>query len=150
MPQGEVSTKRIGDILIEKGFLKQDQLAKALEVQKQSGSRLGQTLLFMGIITEDQLADCLAQQLGIPYIAIRHHQVQESLLKLVPHDVAKRFRILPLDRIGNILTVAISDGMAPEEKEELEKLTSCKIKYFFVTASDFKTAYAGYYPGQAP
>lgn len=149
MSKVETSHKRVGEILIEKGFLKRDQLDKALEIQRESSSqRLGQTLIRLGIITEDQLAECLAQQLGIPYIAMRSHQISDVALKLICKDMARRYGILPMDRIGNILTVAIYDELSAEEITELEKTTGCKLKLFFTTFSDFKASYTTFYPGE--
>lgn len=149
MPKPEVSHKRVGEILIDKGFLRQEQLEKALQVQRESsGLRLGQTLIRLGLITEDQLAECLAQQLGVPYISIRAHQISDTVLASVPKDVSKKYGILPLDRIGNILTVAIYDELSREDILELEKAIGCRLKFFFVTFSDFKAAYTTYYPGE--
>ena len=149
MPKQEVSHKRVGEILVDKGFLKTEQLEKALAVQRESsGLRLGQTLIRLGLVTEDQLAECLAQQLAVPYISIRSHQVSDAALTLVPKDLAKRYGVLPLDRIGNILTMAIYDDLSHEDIAELEKTTGCRLKFFFVTFSDFKAAYTTYYPGE--
>ena len=149
MSKVDVSHKRVGEILIEKGFLKPDQLDKALQVQRESsGLRLGQALMRLGLVTEDQLAECLAQQLGIPYILIRSHQISEAALALIPKNIAGRYSVLPLDRIGNILTVAIYDELSQEDIEDLEKMTGCRLKFFFTTFSDFKAAYTAYYPGE--
>jgi type IV pilus assembly protein PilB len=147
--QGDsISTKRLGEILIEKGFLQKEQLEKALEVQKQSNNRLGQTLIFLGLITEEQLADCLAQQLGIPYISMRTQSVDQDALSHIPADIAKRYRILPFDRMGTILTIAISDVLSDGDITEIEKAAGCKVKFFFITVSDFKTVFEEYYPGE--
>ena len=149
MPKSDISHRRVGEILIEKGFLKPDQLEKALQVQRESSDlRLGQTLMRLGLITEDQLAECLAVQLGIPYILLRSHQVSEAALRLVSKDLARRYGVLPLDRIGNILTVAIFDELMQEDITNLEKTTGCRLKFFFTTFSDFKAAYTAYYPGE--
>lgn len=149
MSRMDMLHRRVGEILVEKGFLKPDQLDRALLVQRESsGLRLGQALMRLGLVTEDQLAECLAQQLGIPYILIRSHQVSEVALALIPKSLAGRYGILPLDRIGNILTVAIYDELSQEDVADLEETTGCRLKFFFTTFSDFKAAYTAYYPGE--
>ena len=148
--KGDISHKKVGEILIEKGFLKPEQLEEALKAQHESpGMPLGQTLIRRGWITEDQLAECLAQQRSIPYITIRAHQVSAAVLALISKDISKRYGILPVDRIGNILTVAIYDELSQEEIALLEKTVGCRLKFFFVTLSDFKAAYTALYPGEA-
>ncbi len=137
MAQAHVSRKKLGDILVQKGIITQDQLTKALETQKKNPNRLGKILIDAGLMTEELLSECLAQQLAIPHISIRFYQTDEKVLDLVPKAIAERLRVIPLDHIGKILTVAISDTISNEEMEELEKATGCRLKFFFISPSDF-------------
>ena len=141
MAQTPVTHKKLGEILVEKGIITPEQLAKALETQKKSPNRLGKILIDAGHITEEVLGECLAQQLAIPHISIRFYQIDEHVLDLIPKALVERMRVIPLDHIGKILTVAISDTISPEEIGELEKVTGCRLKFFFVTLSDFEYGY---------
>ncbi len=137
MPQEKVVRKKLGEIVLEKGLVTQEQIKKALDAQTANNKRLGQILMEFGYLTEDQLSECLALQLGIPHIGIRFYTVEEAILELVSADLVKKYRFLPLDKIGTNLAIAISDELADAEVEEIEKSTGCHLKYYFITPSDF-------------
>ncbi len=149
MSKANISNKKLGDILREKGWVTADQLAKALETQLKKGARLGQILIQSGHITEDQLAECLAQQMGIPHISMRFHQLDDHILDIIPQVMVERLRVIPLDHVGDILTIAISDGLSEGEIAEIEKHSGCRLKFYFTTISDFDYAYEVHYVRRA-
>jgi type II secretory ATPase GspE/PulE/Tfp pilus assembly ATPase PilB-like protein len=103
--------KRIGDLLIDKGILTQDQLSIALTEQKRSSDPLGKIVVQMGFATEAVVRDALGEALGQESVDLTKVVVDSEVLQLVGKDIARRFRILPLsvDRHKNTLTVAMSD-----------------------------------------
>jgi len=103
--------KRIGDLLIDKGILTQDQLSIALTEQKRSSDPLGKIIVQMGFATEAVIRDALGEALGQESVDLTKVVVDSEVLQLVGKDIARRFRILPLsvDRQKGKLTVAMSD-----------------------------------------
>ncbi len=103
--------RRIGDILVNKGILTQDQLRVALTEQKKRGVKLGQVVVSMGFVTEAIMRDVLGEALGQESVDLGKVVLDSELLKLIPRDVARRYRILPLslDRAGRRLTIAMAD-----------------------------------------
>lgn len=103
--------KRIGDLLIEKGVLTQDQLSIALTEQKKSSSPLGKIIVSLGFVTEAVVRDALGEALGQESVDLGKVVIDSEVLQLVGKDIARRYRILPLsvDKQKQTLTVAISD-----------------------------------------
>lgn len=103
--------KRIGDLLIDKGVLTQDQLSIALTEQKKSSSPLGKIIVALGFATEAVVRDTLGEALGQESVDLSKVVVDSEVLQLVGKDVARRYHVLPLsvDRNKQILTVAMSD-----------------------------------------
>lgn len=103
--------KRIGDLLIDKGILTQDQLSIALTEQKRSSDPLGKIIVQMGFATEAVIRDALGEALGQESVDLTKVVVDSEVLQLVGKDIARRFRIMPLsvDRQKGVLTVAMSD-----------------------------------------
>ncbi|HFQ91616.1 MAG TPA: secretion system protein E, partial [Chromatiales bacterium] len=103
--------RRLGDLLVEKGLLTQDQLQVALTEQKRRGLKLGQVVVALGFVTEAIMRDVLGEALGQESVDLSKMVLDSDLLKLIPRDVARRYRILPLslDRARRRLTVAMAD-----------------------------------------
>ncbi len=103
--------RRIGDILVEKGILTQDQLRVALTEQKKRGHKLGQVIVALGFTTEATMRDVLGEALGQESVDLSKVVLDSELLKLIPRDVARRYRLLPLslDSANRRLTVAMAD-----------------------------------------
>lgn len=103
--------KRIGDLLIDKGILTQDQLSIALTEQKRSSSPLGKIIVALGFATEAVVRDALGEALGQESVDLSKVVVDSEVLELVKKDIARRYHVLPLsvDRQKNTLTVAMSD-----------------------------------------
>ncbi len=103
--------RRLGDLLVEKGLLTQDQLQVALTEQKRRGLKLGQVVVALGFVTEAIMRDVLGEALGQESVDLSKMVLDSDLLKLIPRDVARRYRILPLslDRAKRRLTVAMAD-----------------------------------------
>ena len=103
--------RRIGDILIEQGILSQDQLRIALTEQKKSGDQLGRIIVSLGFTTEAIVRDALSEALGQESVDLHKIVVDSDALKLVPKEVARRYRVLPItvDFNKHLLTVAMAD-----------------------------------------
>lgn len=115
--------RRLGDILVERGFVTEEQLARAL----QSGKRLGEALLEMGAVGADELNWALSELLGIPYVEFRDEMVDLELARTMPEEVLRRHLTFPVLRVDRELTVIMADPTNRQGILELETLTGCRV-----------------------
>jgi len=95
----EVKRIRIGDLLVAQQYITQDQLESALAEQKKTGLKLGRQLIELGFIEENSLLNLLSKQLGIPFVELKHFRFDKKLVQLLPESVARRFRVMVLQKI---------------------------------------------------
>jgi MSHA biogenesis protein MshE len=100
---------RLGDLLVEKGLITDDQLQHALGEQKKLGRKLGGTLVELGMIDETSLLNLLASQLNIPLIDINNYNYSNDVAKILPESIARRYRALVLEDRGQDYLVAMAD-----------------------------------------
>src|SRR5438128_4819386 len=100
--------ERIGDILVQEGLITKEQLAKALQEQKQTGMRVGYNLVKLGFIQEIELTKILAKQHKMPAVDLSRFEVDRKLTKMIPSDLAIKNLVIPLKRDGRTLTVAMA------------------------------------------
>jgi len=98
---------KLGELLLKQGTISEDMLAQALEVQKKDGTRLGTTLINLGYVKEEEMLVALSKHYGVKSVDLRNIEIDESLLKLVPSDLAGKYLIVPVSRFGRTLTVAM-------------------------------------------
>ncbi|MEP6733654.1 MAG: ATPase, T2SS/T4P/T4SS family, partial [bacterium] len=103
------SSERLGDLLVREGLITREQLEKALQEQRQSGTRVGYNLVKLGFIQETELTKMLARQYKMPAVDLSKFEVDPRIAKLIPADVAIKNLVLPLKRDGRTLTVAMAD-----------------------------------------
>jgi type IV pilus assembly protein PilB len=116
--------KRLGEILVDAGVLSNEELDKALAVQKNSGKRLGAVLIDNKFITEMQLIDTLKMQLGVDFIDLNNEKIDPGMAKYIPKTVAKQYRIVPVKVQGDRLWIAMEDPLnfrAIENAKEVSK-----------------------------
>src|SRR3979409_800369 len=100
---------RLGEILLKESLITQDQLDKALEFQRSNGGKLGSCLTKMGFITDDDITGVLSRQYGVPSINLKFYEIDPNVIKLIPQDTALRYQVIPLSRVGSVLTIAMTD-----------------------------------------
>jgi type IV pilus assembly protein PilB len=137
----------IGEIFVERGVISQAQLDRALEVQQTSGTGeyIGEILMRLGYLNEIDIVTALVLQCNLPYIAVSKHDVSPEVLGLIPADFARHSRLVPLDRIGNILSVVMMNPMDENKRQEVEMITGCKIATFISTRSEIDAALKRFY-----
>ncbi len=111
MKKKEVPNKRLGEVLIDKGIITDDQLRIALHEQKAIGKRIGAVLIQLGFVTDSIIRDALSENTGFESVDVSHAVIDAESIKLVPQDLARRFKILPLsyDSLNNELSLAMAD-----------------------------------------
>ncbi len=140
IPPRRVITKTIGQLLLEKGVIKQAQLEEALKIQKEKGGLLGQILAGLGYVTEEQIAQAITVQYGFPYLPLSNYDTDENAIKLIPENVARQYCLIPIDKIGNTVTIAMADPLNTQAIEDIELLTNSSVQIFVSTATDIKQA----------
>ncbi len=118
----------LGEALVERGMITFEQRAAALQQHQQSGRRLGETLVEMGFITEEDIARVLADQTGSPFVQLRKGLIDPHIVQIIPRDKAERYEVLPLFKVRDTLTLAISDPHRVNVLDVIRKLTDCEIQ----------------------
>jgi MSHA biogenesis protein MshE len=100
---------RLGDLLVENQLITEEQLQSALKEQKDQGGRLGSTLIDLGYIDEDTLLNTLARQLHVPFVELKNFKLKPEVIQVLPETLARRFKAIPLDKLGDGYLVAMAD-----------------------------------------
>ena len=136
---------RMGEILLAQHFITEDILDRALEFQKNSGNNITQYLLAYGYIDEAQLAQCLCTQFGIPYLPLRAYGIPDEIIKLVPVDIAEKYWLIPVEKLGNFLMVAMADPFDTKAIKEVEETSGFKVRPLVGILSEIIEALELYY-----
>lgn len=135
----------IGELLVEKGLITKEQLSQALTIQKQKGGLIGEILVALGYVKETDIALALTSQYGFPYLPLDSYEIDPEIIKIVPENVAKQYNLIPIDRFGNNLSVAMSNPLNDGAIEDVALLVSCNVQIFVSTSSDIRRAIERYY-----
>src|SRR5688572_9814641 len=103
-PQPQIPDK-LGELLIKAGKVTQAQLNEALALQRESGGRVGTNLVKLGHLTERELVESLSQHFRVPSADLVGMEIDESVLKIIPADLARKYTILPVGKTGATITV---------------------------------------------
>ncbi|MFH1771691.1 MAG: ATPase, T2SS/T4P/T4SS family [Candidatus Omnitrophota bacterium] len=120
--------KKIGDLLIEQGFVTSQQLVEALEEQKVTGEKLGQVFVRKGWVSAEDLSRILAMQTGVSTFDLSNYIIEPDIVLLIPQEVALKYKVIPVFKTGNTLTVASADPTNVFVIDELQRLTGCIIE----------------------
>jgi type IV pilus assembly protein PilB len=137
---------RLGEALLESGLLTEADLNRALRDQQRTGMRLGETLLDAGVITQSALVTAIAQTMGVSGVHLRHGLIDPSLLGLIGEEEAERLVVIPMFRVRNELTVAMSQPNALPTIDRLKDITGMKIRPVFALEAnilEYIKKYAG-------
>jgi type IV pilus assembly protein PilB len=145
MPMRRIINKQLGELLIERGIINQRQLDKALEVQQERGGLIGEVLVELGYAKEEDIAQALTAQYGFPYLPLSNYDINPEVVNIVPPRVARQYLLIPIDKIGNNLTLAMSNPLNVQAVEDIELLSGCSVQTFVSTSSDIKNAIKKHY-----
>lgn len=118
---------RLGDLLKSAGLIDEEQLQKALEIQKTTKQRLGTVLIESGFITEQQFIDTMALQLGISYIDLTKTTIPTDMARILPKNIAKKHSVVPVRVVKDELVLAMVDPMNFVALEEVRTATRKRI-----------------------
>ncbi|HRY85911.1 MAG TPA: type II secretion system protein GspE, partial [Candidatus Omnitrophota bacterium] len=137
----------LGDLLVEKGAITRTQLNQALTQQKNSREPLGQVLIQMGLLDEAQLRMVLSEQLGVSFLTANQlkPRTDQRLKECIPPDFALANLVLPLDRQGQVLKVAVAKVPDIIFLDNLRKITGLDIVTVLSTENELRRAIEAYY-----
>jgi type IV pilus assembly protein PilB len=141
-----MAIRRIGQILVDLGFIRDNQLEMLLEEQQQRpGEMLGQVAISMGVINDDQLAQALAEQMGMQVVSVADTDIQPDVLSMITEPMAQLYRIVPLRFDGETLTIAMCDPQKLQILDELRTFLGHNIRAAVCTEKDMMKALERYY-----
>ena len=141
-----IVSKQLGELLLEKGIINQEQLEKALKLQRERGGLIGQILVMLGYAKEEEIAQALTVQYGFPYLPLDNYEINAETIKLIPENVATQYNLIAIDKIGDLMTIAMSNPLNVQAIEDIELITKCKVQVFVSTMTDVNNAIKKYYP----
>lgn len=131
-------SSRVGDLLLRKGLINQDQLSKAMEVLHEHGGMLSTSLVRLGFIEESTLVQTLSQQYGLPVVKLEEHQIEPEILGLVPQDLAQKHHLLPIQFNGSVLQIAMVDPSNILALNDIKFITGHDIQVVLTAESELK------------
>ncbi len=136
---------RLGQLLVSAEMITDDQLKRALSVQQKDGGRLGSNLVKLGFIGEDKLISFLSKQYGIPAVNLQELDIDQSLCKLIPSDVVQKYQIMPINRTGATITIAMVDPSNVFALDDVKFMTGYNVEPVVASEAAIKAAVNKYY-----
>ena len=137
--------KPLGQILVERGTITYPQLEQILKIREERGGLIGELIVELGFANEEDIAYCLSLQYGYPYLPLKSYEVSKEITKIVPKNICAYYCLLPVDKIGNALTVAMADPLNFQAIDDLKDISDCDIQIFVSTPSDIRNAIERFY-----
>lgn len=126
-PNRARTRKRLGQLLLERGVITPDQLARALSERGDRGEKLGHVLVRQGLISELDLVEYLSTQLTIPVVTVPERPIDPDVLRLIPFSIARKYDVLPIRRVNGSLTVAMADPTNLRAMDDVTFATNLRI-----------------------
>ncbi|MCL4474857.1 MAG: type IV-A pilus assembly ATPase PilB [Nitrospirae bacterium] len=136
---------KLGQILITSNIISEEQLKQALSLQKKEGGRLGTNLAKLGYISEDKLVSFLSKQFGVPAINLSEYTIDPAVVKLIPLEMARKYLIMPIARVGATLTIAMADPSNVFAIDDVKFMTGYNVEVVVAAESAIISAIANNY-----
>ncbi len=144
-----MAIRKLGQILVDLGYITEDQLWDLLEEQKkQPDMRIGELAVSMGLITEDQLLDALGEQFGMPVVDLTDLNVPADVLEMVPETMASLYKVVPISHRGGVLTVAMAEPQNLAALDDLRNLLDVEVQGAVASESAVMAAISRLYAGR--
>jgi type IV pilus assembly protein PilB len=138
---------KLGEILVRENLLTPEQLREALDYQRQHGGRLGYNLVKLGLVSDDMVTAVLSRQYGVPSVNLDMFDVDATVIRLIPREVADKYSVLPLSRVGATLTLAMVDPTNVFAMDDIKFMTGLNIEPVVVSEAGVQEAIERYYGG---
>lgn len=138
---------RLGGKLVKSGLISANQLRHALELQDRKGGRIADILIHLGALDSYRFLEFLAKQPGTPSISLKHCRIQEDIISMVPIEFCQSNELIPIDRMGKLLTVGMVCPLDRVAIEALQEMTGLRVKPMLCSRNEVKDAIQRYYVG---
>ena len=139
--------ERLAELLVKRNYITLEQLKKASEEQKMKGGRLESTLVRLGFIKEDELLSFLSAQFRVPSVKLSKIEINANVIKLIPSSIAKKYFIIPVNRVGPKLTLAMADPSNIIVIDEIKFMTGFNVEPVVASEAEIIDAIKKYYGG---
>ncbi len=140
-----ISKKTLGELLVERGVIDREQVTMALSSQKEKGGLFGEVLVRLRFATEEDITQALTCQYGFPYLPLSNYEIDPEVSHAIPENICRQFSLVPIDKIGKSLTLAMANPLNTKAVEDVESITGCTVQMFVSTTSDINEAIKKYY-----
>src|SRR5919204_5525264 len=141
---------RLGELLVRENLISLQQLQRAQEQQRKSGGRIGSLLVKQGAIAEADLTNFLSKQYGVPAITLTDFDVDDEVIKLVPKAIAEKHQVVPVNRAGSSLIIAMSDPSNIFAIDEIKFQTGYNVEPVVASEQAIREAMERYYAEKGP
>jgi type IV pilus assembly protein PilB len=141
---------RLGELLVRENLISLQQLQKAQDEQRKTGGRIGSLLVKQGAIAEHDLTNFLSKQYGVPAISLKDFDVDDEVLKLIPKATAEKHQVVPVNRAGSSLIIAMSDPSNIFAIDDIKFLTGYNVEPVVASEQAIKEAIEKYYAEKGP
>ena len=138
---------KLGEILVRENLVTPQQLREALDYQRNSGGRLGSNLVKLGMISDDVITAVLSRQYGVPSINLDLFHIEDEVIKLISQEVALKYTILPISKVGATLTLAMADPTNVFAMDDIKFMTSLNVEPVIASEASIQMAIGKYYSG---
>ncbi len=136
---------KLGEILVRENLISPQHLREALDYQREHGGRLGFNLVKLGLVSDDMITAVLSRQYGIPSVNLDLFQIDSQVLHLIPQEVAQKYSVLPLSRVGASLTLAMVDPTNVFAMDDVKFMTGLNVEPVVVAEASIQQAISKYY-----
>lgn len=139
---------RVGDLLVEAGAITEEELQQALDYQKENGGRIGNVIMEMGFISQDLLVTVLTSQLGVGYVELKACKIEDDIIRLVPDNLVNKYKVMPIEfdpENPNVLKVAMVDPMDLNAIDDIAIATNTQVEPLLAMEEDVMNAIGKYY-----
>lgn len=140
-------SSKLGEILVRENLVTQQQLREALEYQRMSGGRLGSNLVKLGMVSDDVITAVLSRQYGVPSINLDLFHIEDEVIKLISQEVALKYTILPISKVGSALTLAMADPTNVFAMDDIKFMTGLNVEPVIASEASIQNAIGKYYSG---
>jgi type IV pilus assembly protein PilB len=141
---------RLGELLVRENLISLQQLQKAQEEQRKTGGRIGSLLVKQGAIAEGDLTNFLSKQYGVPAISLKDFDVDDEVVKLIPKNIAEKHQVVPVNRAGSSLIIAMSDPSNIFAIDEIKFHTGYNVEPVVASEQAIREAIDRYYAEKGP
>ena len=138
---------KLGQLLVTSNVITEEQLREAIGLQRKQGGRLGTNLVNLGYLTEEKLVAFLSKQWGVPAINLSDYKIEPSVLKLIPVEIARKYLIIPVARVGATLTITMADPSNVFMIDDVKFMTGYNVEVVVSSESSIIHAITSYYRG---